>query len=269
MAELMKRDFVVERLSESGGGISYAEFSYSLLQGYDHWHLFKRYGVVLQIGGSDQWGNLLSGVSLIRKKEGQEAHAMSMPLVVNKSTGRKFGKTEGGAIWLDAELTPPAEFYQFWLNVDDASAVDYLKIYTLLSRSEIEAVAEELKQNPSGRAAQRRLAYEVACLVHGDAAAQSAADYARTLADGVASDSPSELKAAPGDNIVDLLVMSGLAASKTEARQLLVSGGVYLNDQPVTKDKIAAEDFVGGALKLRRGKKLRHTAFFALKPKRQ
>jgi tyrosyl-tRNA synthetase len=119
MTELMQRDFVTERMGENGPGISYAEFSYSLVQGYDYWHLFKNHGVVLQIGGSDQWGNILSGVALIRKKEGKEVHALSMPLVINKATGVKFGKSEAGAVWLDPARTSIYQFYQFWINVDD------------------------------------------------------------------------------------------------------------------------------------------------------
>jgi len=140
MAELMQRDFITERMGEGASGISYAEFSYSLIQGYDFWHLNKNHGVVLQIGASDQWGNMLSGVSLIRKKEGAEVNAFSMPLVIDKTTGKKFGKSEGGAIWLDPVKTTPTQFYQFWINTDDADVGDYLKYYSLKPKGEIEQV---------------------------------------------------------------------------------------------------------------------------------
>jgi tyrosyl-tRNA synthetase len=168
MTELIQREFVSERIGEGGAGISYAEFSYSLIQGYDFWHLFKHYGVVLQIGASDQWGNMLSGVPLIRKKENKEAHAFSMPLVINKLTGRKFGKSEEGAVWLDSSKTSPFKFYQFWINADDDSVEDYLKIYTLLGKEEITEIMAEFSKNPSERYAQRRLAEEVTKIVHGD-----------------------------------------------------------------------------------------------------
>jgi tyrosyl-tRNA synthetase len=135
--------------------------------------LFKHYGVVLQIGASDQWGNMLSGVPLIRKKENKEAHAFSMPLVINKQTGRKFGKSEEGAVWLDPSKTSPFKFYQFWINADDDSVEDYLKIYTLLSKEEIESLIDEFKQNPAGRSAQKVLAYEVTKIVHGEEQAKS------------------------------------------------------------------------------------------------
>ena len=158
MSELIQREFVNERLDS---GISYAEFSYSLIQGYDYWQLNKKHDVVLQIGGSDQWGNMLSGVSLVRKKEGKEVHALSMPLVINKSTGVKFGKSEGGAVWLDPAKTTPTQFYQFWMNVDDADVEDYLKVFTLLSREEIERAVAEHQTDPSKRAAQKKLAEEV------------------------------------------------------------------------------------------------------------
>src|SRR3989344_5758354 len=161
MTELMQRDFVVERMGKGGSGISYAEFSYSLIQGYDFWHLFNKHNVVMQIGGSDQWGNLLSGVSLIRKKEGKEAHALSMPLIVNKTTGQKFGKSESGAIWLDEKKTSPHDFYQFWLSTDDDSVEDYLKIFTELNKVEIVKLMQEFKSDKKARIAQKNLAYKV------------------------------------------------------------------------------------------------------------
>jgi tyrosyl-tRNA synthetase len=159
MADLTSREFFKARIS-GGGGLSYAEFSYTLLQGYDFLHLNRELGVNLQIGGSDQWGNLLSGVELIRKADGKEAFAMTAPLVINKSTGRKFGKSEGGAVWLDETKTSPYKFYQFWLNSDDAGAIDYLKLFTLLSREEIEAIERQHIEAPHLRIAQKTLARE-------------------------------------------------------------------------------------------------------------
>jgi tyrosyl-tRNA synthetase len=161
MTELLQRDFIVSRIGEGGSGISYAEFSYSLIQGYDYWHLHKSEGAVLQLGGSDQWGNMLSGVPLIRKKENAEVHALSTPLVINKTTGVKFGKSEEGAIWLDDSKTSVYKFYQFWLNVDDEGVEDYLKVYTLLPKDEIEKVMVEFINDKAGRLAQKTLAYEV------------------------------------------------------------------------------------------------------------
>ncbi|MDQ5958700.1 MAG: tyrosyl-tRNA synthetase, partial [Patescibacteria group bacterium] len=173
MTELLQRDYIASRIGKDGSGISYAEFSYSLIQGYDYWHLYKKYNVVLQIGGSDQWGNMLSGVPLIRKKENADVQALSAPLVLDKTTGKKFGKSEDGAIWLDAKLTSPYKFYQFWLNVDDEGVLDYLKIYTLLSKQQIEDVMEQFNLDKSSRYAQKTLAYEVTKIVHGQKKADS------------------------------------------------------------------------------------------------
>src|SRR5690606_19021614 len=167
MTQLTQRDYIAKRIGEGGTGISYAEFSYTLLQGYDYLHLHRTEGVNLQIGGSDQWGNIISGVELIRKVTGNTAHAMTAPLVINKSTGRKFGKSEGGAVWLDESKTSVYKFYQFWLNTDDESAIDYLKLFSLLDKSEIDQIESEHKASPAQRLAQRRLAEEVTALVHG------------------------------------------------------------------------------------------------------
>src|SRR5256885_1019829 len=143
MTPLVQRDYIAKRLGEGGSGISYTEFSYTLLQGMDYLHLFDKYGVTLQLGGSDQWGNCLSGVELVRKVRGAEAHVITLPLIINKSTGKKFGKSEAGAIWLDAEKTAPYQFYQFWLNADDESAERYLKIFTELDKPKIEQVMRD------------------------------------------------------------------------------------------------------------------------------
>jgi tyrosyl-tRNA synthetase len=178
MTTLVQRDFIARRLGENSAGISYAEFSYSILaRNGDYLYLYKEKGATLQIGGSDQWGNILSGVDLVRKVHGKEVHALTLPLVINQATGKKFGKTEEGAVWLDPDKTSPFQFYQFWINVDDYGAEDYLKIYTELSKDEIEAVMREFKQNPAARVAQKKLAYEVTKIVHGKEAADRQQHY--------------------------------------------------------------------------------------------
>lgn len=270
MTELMQRDFVVERMGKDGTGISYAEFSYSLVQGYDFWHLFKKDKVVMQIGGSDQWGNLLSGVSLIRKKEGKDAHALSMPLVINKATGQKFGKSEAGAIWLDETKTSSSDFFQFWVNADDQGVDDYLKIYTLLSKEQIEAVMNEFRTNPGGRKAQYTLALEVTTLVHGRAAAELALAEAKTLkiniSEQVNVSEATKVQVDQGASVIETLVLSGLANSKSDARRLLESGGIYINDQPTSKSNFDTTDFNNdGLLKLRRGKTLQNTVIIEQK----
>lgn len=259
MRQMLGREFVQTRLGESGSGISYAEFSYVLIQGYDFLHLFREKDVTLQVCGADQWGNSVAGVELIRRIEGKEAHVWSTPLVINKATGKKFGKTEDGAVWLDPSLTSPEQFYQFWINVDDDGVLDYLKIYTELSKEEVEQVMDEFNQNRAGRAAQKKLAWEVTKLVHGEAAAAQAQSYAEQLR-VTATDAPADkLKVRSGASLIDVLYDAGLAASKTEARQLLASGGIYINDTQVSKDALEDTDFQDGTLRLRRGKKLQNT----------
>jgi tyrosyl-tRNA synthetase len=275
MTELMQREFVTERMGEGGSGISYAEFSYSLVQGYDFWHLLKQHGVVMQIGGSDQWGNLLSGVALIRKKEGKEgkeAQALSMPLVINKTTGEKFGKSAAGAIWLDAEKTSPTQFYQFWINVDDESAESYLKVFTELSKEEIDGTIGEFKKNKAERLAQKTLAFEVTKLVHGDQAANDAETASKELKGqlGFSGELSTVLiKEMPKDEafreLAEVLVNAGLAESKSEARRLLESGGIYINNEQSTKQQLEESDFNDNQVRLRRGKTLQNTVIIRLK----
>ena len=276
MTELMQREFVTERMGEGGSGISYAEFSYSLVQGYDYWHLFKNHNVVLQIGGSDQWGNMLSGVSLIRKKESKEVHAFSMPLVINKATGVKFGKSEGGAVWLDPQKTTPTQFYQFWINTDDGDVEEYLKVFTLLPEDEIEQVMTQQKQDPSAREAQKVLAEEVTKLVHGTHESSSATGVTKYLTSqvSIAEASEEELQevkkeipfARTSDNgsIVKALVTSGLAQSNSEARRLLSSNAIYINGQSVSREIFESDDFQNGRLLLRRGKAYKDSALIEL-----
>jgi tyrosyl-tRNA synthetase len=276
MTELTQRDYIASRMNEGGSGISYAEFSYSLIQGYDYWHLFKTHGAELQIGGSDQWGNILSGAPLIRKREAKEVHAFSMPLVINKATGRKFGKSEDGAVWLDAARTSPTQMYQFWINVDDAGVEDYLKIYTFMSVKEIEAVIASHSADPAVRFAQKTLATEVTTLVHGLAETHTAQTITDVLTGKTTIGSVSEdiimamhrevasVGATSNDNIVNILVSSGLADSNTEARRLLAGNAIAINGQKVQRELFEPTDFQNGRLLLRKGKKFKDTALITL-----
>jgi tyrosyl-tRNA synthetase len=276
MTELIQREFVSERIGEGGAGISYAEFSYSLIQGYDFWHLFKHYGVILQIGASDQWGNMLSGVPLIRKKENKEAHAFSMPLVINKLTGRKFGKSEEGAVWLDSSKTSPFKFYQFWINADDDSVEDYLKIYTLLGKEEITEIMAEFSKNPSERYAQRRLAEEVTKIVHGDEQAYKQQHVTEVLFSGQGIEELDEAELATireefpnltvpsGMSITDILVSTGLTQSNSEARRLKDSGAIYINNQKANSDLLDTYHFQNKRLLIRRGKAFKDSALIEL-----
>lgn len=248
LSQMLGRDFVQARIGEGGSGISYAEFSYSLIQGYDFLHLFREHGVTLQLCGADQWGNSIAGVDLIRRIEGGEAHVYSTPLVINKATGVKFGKSEGGAIWLDPEMTSVYKFYQFWLNVDDEGVIDYMKIYTLLGKDEIEAAAENHAINPGARSAQKILAHEVTALVHGRERTESVMRVTEVLFGGgdVGSLSDDDLTALAaeiptgqvGQTIVSLLVEAGLASSNGDARRLLKNGAVSRNGDKVFDDMV-------------------------------
>ena len=246
MADLIGREFFKARI-DNGKGLSFAEFTYTLLQGYDFWHLFKHHSVNLQIGGSDQWGNLLSGVELIRKKENAEVYAMTAPLLINKSTGRKFGKSEGGAVWLDEAKTSVYKFYQFWLNVDDESAIEYMKIFTMLDRDTIEAIAENHAVNPGARSAQKVLAREVTDIVHGVNRRESVERVTEVLFGGgdfrqLSDDDLDALaKEIPrvdvGVGVIEALVVSGAVSSNGEAKRLLKSGAISLNGEKIAEDQ--------------------------------
>ena len=247
MADLVSREFFKARIN-NGKGLSFAEFTYTLLQGYDFWHLFNQYGVNLQIGGSDQWGNLLSGVDLIRKKENAEVYAMTAPLLINKSTGRKFGKSEGGAVWLDENKTSVYKFYQFWLNVDDESAIEYMKIFTMLDRDTIEAIAENHAVNPGARSAQKVLAREVTDIVHGSARRESVERVTEVLFGGgdfkkLSNDDLGALAEEipcvdAGIDVIEALVESGAVGSNGEAKRLLKSGAIGLNGEKLAENKV-------------------------------
>lgn len=246
MSMMLGRDFVQARLGQDGSGISYAEFSYSLIQGYDFLRLFRKHGVTLQVCGADQWGNSIAGVDLIRRIEGGEAHVYSTPLVINKATGVKFGKSEGGAVWLSADMTSVYKFYQFWLNVDDEGAIEYAKIYTLLSKEAIEELAEKQRQNPGARDVQKALAYEVTKLVHGQERTESVQRVTNVLF-GVAEFGDlteqdletlsHEIPATDASSVIEALVAGGLAASNGEARRLIAGGAVSVNGQKIAEDQ--------------------------------
>ena len=265
---MLKKDAVAARLN-SDEGISYTEFSYQILQGFDFLELFRQYDCKLQSGGSDQWGNLTSGTDLIRKVEGQSAHAIGTPLITN-SDGTKFGKSEGNAIWLDAEMCSPYRFYQFWLNQADADVIDRLKVFTFLTRAEIEEYERLVAEEPFRRAAQKRLALEVTTLVHGSAAVDAAILASEALfgqGDLAALDAATreaalyELPGASGTagaSIAQLLVDAGLVQSLGEARRAIKQGGVYVNNAQVEAEDavLEADQLLHGSFAvLRRGKK--------------
>ena len=267
MSQMLGREFIQTRLGEEGSGISYAEFSYALIQGYDFLYLFREHGCTLQVCGSDQWGNSIAGVELIRRIEGAESHIWSAPLIINKSTGKKFGKSEAGAVWLDPELTTPYQFYQFWLNVDDEGVEDYLKIYTLLTPDELEANMNEFKTNLSKRHAQKVLAYEVTKLAHGAERADSVKRISEVLFGGgdYATLQPNDFDElgkelgvvqANTNDVAEILVEGCLASSKSEARRFISQGAVYANGVQLAKDAIMLpiEHAIHGNIIVRRGK---------------
>jgi tyrosyl-tRNA synthetase len=270
---MIAKDSVKRRL-EGEDGISFTEFSYLLLQSYDFVMLFDRYKCTLQMGGSDQWGNITAGIDLLRKLRGAKGHGLVWPLMTT-SAGVKFGKTEAGTIWLDPSLTSPFRFYQFWLNTDDRDVVRYLKFFTFLGRDEIEALARATTEHPERREAQRALARAVTALVHGQDHVERAERAAEVLFGNdiaganvddvlmVFEDAPStELALTPdGIALTELLVAVKLASSKSEAMRLLKSGGVYVNNVRATDDRarLTRADAIGGAVfVLRKGRKDHH-----------
>jgi tyrosyl-tRNA synthetase len=264
---MMSKESVKKRIET---GISYTEFAYQILQGYDFYQLNESHGVNLQIGGSDQWGNMVAGTDLIRKKSGNETHVITVPLITD-STGKKFGKSEGNAVWLDADKTSPYEFYQFWLNIADADAVKFLKIFTFLSLDEIDTIAKAFEAAPHERLAQKTLAKEVVTLVHGEAAYAQAVNISEQLFAGhIKALSVKDIKAGLKDvpsytvasdfdgNLVNLLVDAKISPSRRQAREDITNGAIYLNGERQTEleyilsdaDKLENELTV-----IRRGKK--------------
>lgn len=260
---MMSRESVKRRLDE---GLSFTEFSYQLLQAHDYLHLFRTLKCTLQMGGSDQWGNIVAGTDLIRRVENAKVHGLVMPLVTT-SSGTKFGKTEAGTVWLSPERTSERDFYQFWFNTDDRDVIKYLKFFTWLDRAEIESLERGLESDPAARTAQRRLADEVTRTVHGDAAltrvqADAAlrfggATTAESLQQVAPTASISAAKLSSGLAATELLVLSGLAKSKSEAFRLIEQGGVSINDAAVTDPRAAVtlEQALGNRFKVARGRR--------------
>ncbi|MBD0734573.1 tyrosine--tRNA ligase [Streptomyces sp. CBMA29] len=266
--KMISKEAVARRLN-SDQGISYTEFSYQILQGMDFLELYRRYGCTLQTGGSDQWGNLTAGIDLIHRVEGASVHALATPLIT-KADGTKFGKTEGGAIWLDPEMTTPYAFYQFWLNADDRDIATFLRIFSFASRAEIEELERSTEERPQARAAQRALAEELTTLVHGaDQCAGVIAASKALFGQGELADldeatlaaALSELPKAQVSElapVADLLALIELVPSKSAARRTIKEGGAYLNNTKVTSEDAVPVDsdlIHGRWLVLRRGKK--------------
>jgi tyrosyl-tRNA synthetase len=266
---MMQKDSVRSRMEE--GGISYTEFSYMLLQAKDFLELYRRVGCTLQIGGSDQWGNITAGIELLRRVESVEGHALTMPLVTT-AAGAKFGKTEAGAVWLDPALTSPYRFYQFWVNVDDRDASRFLRFFTLMAREEISALELELAAHPERRAAQQALARDVTTRVHGEKAARAAADVSALLfgrgdAGSLSLDALEALRdevpfvelgalPAEGMDATDLFVAAKLTPSKGAAKRLLEQGGLSVNGAKLSAEqRIVRREMMlaGGHLLLRKG----------------
>ena len=251
LTQMLDREFVQSRIGEGGAGISYAEFSYALIQGYDFLHLYREKGATLQVAGADQWGNSITGVSLIRRLEGAEAHVYTAPLVINKQTGVKFGKSEGGAVWLDPAKTSPYKFYQFWLNLDDETSEDMIKIYTLLDRATVEKTIADHRENPGARLLQKTLAREVTDLIHGHERRESVervtavlfgGDAFATLKDADFDALGAEIPTAPvGNSVIDTLTASGLVASNGEAKRLIANNAISINGQKIADEVMITE----------------------------
>jgi tyrosyl-tRNA synthetase len=277
MTPLVQRDYIAKRLGEGGGGISYTEFSYTLLQGMDYLHLFDKFGVTLQLGGADQWGNCLSGVDLIRRARGKETHVLTLPLIINKATGKKFGKSEEGAVWLDPAKTTPTQFYQFWINADDEGVESYLKVYTELGKADVDEIMAKHRNDPKARYAQTCLAREITKLLHGEADMRVAEQITQVLTGKQAvgdldeqaveamRKEVSSAQSVENAPLIEVLVASGLAASNSEARQLLKDKAVYVNGQQPSGEALTTADFQNGRLLLRKGKVLKNTALIERK----
>ncbi len=228
---MLNKDIISRRLDT---GITYAEFSYTLLQGYDFLHLYKNKNCVLQAAGSDQWGNITTGIELIRKILGKEAYGFTMPLILDKQ-GKKFGKSEGNALWLDKEKTSPYKIYQYLINSDDTKVEEYLKVFTFLSKEEIESIMEEQNKAPELRLAQKTLAFEVVKDLHGVEEAQIARQTSIDIFSGKMNDEMPTKKVSSSEiNILDLLVSTNLSPSKSEARRLVIQGGIKVNNEKVS-----------------------------------
>lgn len=262
--ELIKKEAIAARVG-SEQGISYTEFAYPLLQAFDYLQLNERYGCDLQVGGSDQWGNIVAGVDLIRRKKQRTVHALTVPLVIDKATGKKFGKSEGNAVWLDPKKTSPYAFYQFWLNTSDESVIDYLKLFTFVPLDEIANIEKEFVQNKGNRLAQKSLAFEVTKFVHGENLALASAKVSGLLFGGAeasalsAAEKEMLLQNAPsysdfaGKKLFEALVGAGLASSNREAREFVQRGAVTLDGKKLEDPEMKLD--ISKPTILKRGKK--------------
>lgn len=253
---MLNKDIISRRLDS---GITYAEFSYTLLQGFDFLHLFRNNNCVLQAAGSDQWGNITTGIELIRKIENKTAYGFTMPLILD-STGKKFGKSEGNALWLDKEKTSPYQIYQYLINSDDSKVIEYLKVFTFLSIEEIENLAKSVKEEPEKRLAQKALAFEVVKDLHGEAEAIKARKISEEVfSKGYSSEGMPSMDVVLSENmnILDLLVSANIAPSKSEARRLVIGNGISINSEKQTNpDLLITEDlFNDNSLVISKGKK--------------
>lgn len=253
---MLNKDIISRRLDS---GITYAEFSYTLLQGFDFLHLFRNNNCVLQAAGSDQWGNITTGIELIRKIENKTAYGFTMPLILD-STGKKFGKSEGNALWLDKEKTSPYQIYQYLINSDDSKVVEYLKVFTFLSIEEIESLAKSVKEEPEKRLAQKALAFEVVKDLHGEEEAIKARKISEEVfSKGYSSEGMPSMDVVLSENmnILDLLVSANIAPSKSEARRLVIGNGISINSEKQTNpDLLITEDlFNDNSLVISKGKK--------------
>ncbi len=276
MTPLVQRDYIATRLGEGGGGISYTEFSYTILQGYDYLHLFDTKGVTLQLGGSDQWGNCLSGVELIRRARGAEVDVITLNLIINKATGKKFGKSEEGAIWLDAAKTSPTQFYQFWINADDEGVEGYLKVFTELDKDAIDQIMAAHVTDRAARHAQTELARQVTTLVHGEDQMQQAEVVTQFLTGAKPIQEADEAvlvvirqelpvaKATATGSILQALVDSGLIDSISEARRLLQGNALSIDGVKTDRENFEASDFHAGRLLLKKGKKFKDSILVEL-----
>lgn len=253
---MLNKDIISRRLDS---GITYAEFSYTLLQGFDFLHLFRNNNCVLQAAGSDQWGNITTGIELIRKIENKTAYGFTMPLILD-STGKKFGKSEGNALWLDKEKTSPYQIYQYLINSDDSKVIEYLKVFTFLSIEEIESLAKSVKEEPEKRLAQKALAFEVVKDLHGEEEAIKARKISEEVfSKGYSSEGMPSMDVVLSENmnILDLLISANIAPSKSEARRLVIGNGISINSEKQTNpDLLITEDlFNDNSLVISKGKK--------------
>jgi tyrosyl-tRNA synthetase len=258
VATMLARDSIRSRL---GVGLSFTEFSYMVLQAVDFWQLYRRFGCTLQLGGSDQWGNIAAGIDLVRRLEGAEVHGLVWPLVT-RADGTKFGKSLGGNVWLDPARTSPYDLYQFFVRAEDAKVIEYLRLYTFLDRAEITELEAAHHADPAARVAHRRLAFEVVRFVHGPEEAMRAEEAARALfsgeqpVEGAPVARVTRERVAGGIDPVELAVVTGVASSRSAARRLIAQGGLYAKGRRVQEDdRFDLEDFDNGRLGLRRGKR--------------